>query len=113
MADLEEHGSYRRARLDEVDRLLPADTGSAGAQPLGKHTGVSASINSTSAPPRLRQALFFATYIFYYAANTLMGPLLPSSKQLNRVAIVTLCDCLVWCSRRFVVTIYHGQIRFD
>ena len=72
----------RRPRLDEVDRLLPADSRAEGNRGISVRQG-SLTAAGTRAPPRLRQMLFFATYILYYAANTLMGPLLPSSKQLN------------------------------
>jgi MFS family permease len=59
-------------------------------------------------PPRLRRALFFCTYIFYYTTNTLMGPLLPSIQtemlfSSGTASIITttpswasLCGKLIW-----------------
>jgi hypothetical protein len=73
----------------EGDRLLP----------MGRLETVPGSNHSSAGlpPPRLRQVLFFATYILYYAANTLMGPLLPSSKNHTHAVAHTalLSTCLV------------------
>lgn len=85
-----------RQQVDEVDRLLPGQS-----KPEGKHeasTGRHVLGPASDVPPRLRQVLFFVTYIFYYAANTLMGPLLPSSKKLKRAATVSsLVQLAIFC----------------
>jgi hypothetical protein len=53
----------------EQDGLLQRDSDSAGAA------------KSASAPPPVpRRALFWATYVLYYTANTMISPLLPAIK---------------------------------